>query len=172
MRLTLDVTDAKGVLACIANEIAAAGGNIISVATFQSPAAAKRIIYVKVTGASKEQILERLTCAGAKVLDAHEISEAGYMPRIVDERARPFEAVLARPCRSRYRAGLNASPARVNLSVRRLHTLLSGRRLGWASVLTPRAGDRIIWLMKRVVIIGAGLGGLRWPCGCGGPVSA
>jgi acetoin utilization protein AcuB len=93
IRLTLDVTDTKGALAGIANEIAAAGGNIISVATFDSPAVAKLIVMLKVTGASKEQILARLESTGVKVLDAHEVSETGYTPRIVDERARPFEAV-------------------------------------------------------------------------------
>jgi acetoin utilization protein AcuB len=90
LRLTLDVTDSRGVLAVIASEIASANGNIISVATFQSPMAAQRILSVKVTGAPKETLLKRLEATGAKVLAAEEVSAAGYTPKIVDERAQPF----------------------------------------------------------------------------------
>lgn len=93
IRLTLDVTDAKGVLACVAGAIADGGGNIISVASFESRDAGKLMLTVKVMGATKEQILENLTCAGVKVVHVHETAGPGYMPRIVDERARPFEAV-------------------------------------------------------------------------------
>ena len=93
IRLMLGVSDTKGVLACIAGEIAASGGNIISVATFQAPDTSRLILTMKVVGATKQQVLDGLTCTGAVVLDAHEVSEGGYVPRIVDERARPFEAV-------------------------------------------------------------------------------
>ncbi|MDO9066791.1 MAG: CBS domain-containing protein, partial [Chloroflexota bacterium] len=58
LRLTLDVTEGKGVLAMIASEITRAGGNILSVATFQAPDATQRIVYVKVTGAAKEALLK------------------------------------------------------------------------------------------------------------------
>ena len=92
LRLTLDVTEGKGVLAVIASEITRAGGNILSVATFQAPDAAKRIVYVKVTGASKEALLKGLEASGAKVMDAQEVAPGGYAPTILDGRQKSFGA--------------------------------------------------------------------------------
>lgn len=93
IRLTLDLSDAKGVLAGIAAAIAEAGGNITSAATFESSSAAKTILTAKVTGAGRDEILKKLSVTGTRVLDAQEVSAEGYRPRIVDERARPFESV-------------------------------------------------------------------------------
>ncbi len=93
LRLTLDVTEGKGVLATIASEIAKAGGNILSVATFQSADARQRIIYVKVTGAPKEGLLKGLAAAGAKVMDSQEVAPGGYTPTILDGREKVFGAV-------------------------------------------------------------------------------
>jgi acetoin utilization protein AcuB len=89
LRLTLDVTEGKGVLAGIAGEIARAGGNILSVASFQAPDADQRIVYVKVTGAAKEDLLNGLEAAGARVLDAQEVAPGGYAPTILDGRQKP-----------------------------------------------------------------------------------
>jgi acetoin utilization protein AcuB len=93
LRLTLDVTEGKGVLAVIASEITKAGGNILSVATFQAPEAAQRIVYVKVTGAAKAALLKALESAGAKVIDAQEVAAGGYTPIVLDGRSKSFGAV-------------------------------------------------------------------------------
>jgi acetoin utilization protein AcuB len=92
LRLTLDVTEGRGVLAVIASEITRAGGNILSVATFQAPDATQRIVYVKVTGADKVSLLKGLEAAGAKVMDAQEVAPGGYSPVILDGRTKSFGA--------------------------------------------------------------------------------
>jgi acetoin utilization protein AcuB len=83
LRLTLDVTERKGELASIAGEIAKQDGNIISVATFSGRNATDRIITVKVTGASKEPLLKGLEAKGVKVLNAIDMTEGGYAPKII-----------------------------------------------------------------------------------------
>jgi len=83
LRLTLDVSEKKGVLAGIANEIVKENGNILSLATFSGKNATDRIITVKVTGAPKEALLKGLESQGVKVLNAIEISEHGYEFRII-----------------------------------------------------------------------------------------
>lgn len=90
LRLTLDVTEEKGALARIANEIVKENGNILSMATFSGTDATDRIITVKVAGAPKEALLTGLESQGVKVLNAIEISERGYEFRIVDDKTRPF----------------------------------------------------------------------------------
>jgi len=90
LRLTLDVTEKKGALAGIANEIVKENGNILSMATFSGKDATDRIIMVKVAGAPKEALLKGLESQGVTVLNAIEISERGYEFRIIDENTRPF----------------------------------------------------------------------------------
>ena len=90
LRLTLDVTEGKGALAAIANEIAREDGNIISLATFSGKDADDRIVTVKVSGASREGLLKGLETGSVKVLNAVEVTEGGCAPRIVDEKRRPF----------------------------------------------------------------------------------
>src|SRR5512138_185365 len=58
LRLTLDVTEGKGVLAALATEICKHNGMILSLATFGGLDASDRIITVKVTDAPKEQLLK------------------------------------------------------------------------------------------------------------------
>jgi acetoin utilization protein AcuB len=82
LRLTLDVTERKGELAAIAGEIAKHNGNIISVATFSGRNCSDRIITVKVTGAPKEPLVKDLEAHGVKVLNAKDITEGGYAPKI------------------------------------------------------------------------------------------
>ncbi len=82
LRLTLDVTERKGELAAIAGEIANHNGNIISVATFSGRNASDRIITIKLTGAPKEPLLKDLESHGVKVLNAIDITEGGYTPKI------------------------------------------------------------------------------------------
>lgn len=93
LRLTLDVTEGKGALAAIANEIAREDGFIISLATFSGKDASDRIITVKVNGAPKEGLLKGLESNSVKVLNAMDVTEGGYIPRIIDEKTRPFVEV-------------------------------------------------------------------------------
>jgi acetoin utilization protein AcuB len=86
LRLTLDVTEKKGVLASIAKEIAHQGGNIISVATFSGRDTTDRIITVKVVGASKEPLLKSLETACVTVLNAVDMTEGGYTPVIINDK--------------------------------------------------------------------------------------
>jgi acetoin utilization protein AcuB len=92
MRLTLDVTEGKGVLAGLAGEIARVGGNILSIASFQASDATRRIVYVKVTGADKQALLKGMESAGAKVMDAQEVAPGGYAPTILDGRQKTLGA--------------------------------------------------------------------------------
>lgn len=89
LRLTLDVTEGKGALAAIANEIAREDGNIMSLATFSGMGVGDRIITVKVDGAPKEGLLKGLETNSVKVLNAIDVTEEGYIPRIIDEKTRP-----------------------------------------------------------------------------------
>lgn len=93
LRLTLDVTEGKGVLAAISSEIARENGNIVTLATFQGKDPRERIITVKVTDVQKESIVKGLEATGAKVLNVIEVTGNGYQPRIVDEKARPFAGI-------------------------------------------------------------------------------
>jgi acetoin utilization protein AcuB len=86
LRLTLDVTEKKGVLAAIATEIAKQNGNIISVATFSGRNANDRIITVKIVGAPKESLLKSLETACVKVLNAIDMTEGGYAPTIIERK--------------------------------------------------------------------------------------
>ena len=83
LRLTLDVTERKGELAALANEIAKHNGNIITLATFSGKNASDRIITVKVTDAPKEALLKDLEDNGIKVLNAIDMTEGGYTPTII-----------------------------------------------------------------------------------------
>lgn len=93
LRLTLDVTEGKGVLAAISSEIAKENGNIVTLATFQGKEPGERIITVKVTDVQKESIVKGLEATGAKVLNVIDVTGNGYQPKIVDERTRPFAEV-------------------------------------------------------------------------------
>jgi len=88
LRLTLDVTEKKGMLAAIAKEIAKQNGNILSVATFSGKNATDRIITIKVVDAPKESLLKSLETACVKVLNAVDMTEGGYAPRIIDRKTR------------------------------------------------------------------------------------
>ena len=89
LRLTLDVTEGKGVLAAIANEILRNNGNILSLATFFCKDETERIITVKVTEAPKEALLEGLNAAGVKVLNTIDMPIGGYIARMIDEKTKP-----------------------------------------------------------------------------------
>ncbi len=93
LRLTLDVTEGKGVLASIANEIVRNNGNILSLATFFCKDENERIITVKVTDAPKEPLLEGLEATGIRVLNAIDMTNGGYVPVVIDGKTRPFVEV-------------------------------------------------------------------------------
>ncbi len=93
LRLTLDVTEGKGVLASIANEIVKHNGNILSLATFFCKDEKERIITVKVTDAPKTSLLEGLEATGIRVLNAIDMTNGGYVPAVIDGKARPFVKV-------------------------------------------------------------------------------
>jgi acetoin utilization protein AcuB len=84
LRLTLDVTEGKGVLAVIANEIVRHNGNIISLATFFCKDASERIITVRVTDTPTEPLLAGLEGKSIHVLNAIDMSNGGYEPRIIE----------------------------------------------------------------------------------------
>ena len=86
--LTLDVTEEKGVLAAIAAEIAKHDGNIVSLATFSGRDSDDRIVTAKVTGAPKDALLKSLEEARVKVLNAVDMTESGYVPLIIDQKAK------------------------------------------------------------------------------------
>jgi len=77
------VTERKGELAAIANEIAKLNGNIVTLATFSGKNASDRIITVKVTDVPKEALLKDLEANGVKVLNAIDMTEGGYTPTII-----------------------------------------------------------------------------------------
>ena len=77
------MTERKGELAAIADEIAKQNGNIITLATFSGRNASDRIITVKVTDAPKEALLKDLEANGVKVLNAIDMTEGGYTPTII-----------------------------------------------------------------------------------------
>jgi len=93
LRLTLDVTEGKGVLAAIANEIVKHNGNILSLATFFCKDQRERIITVKVTDAPKEPLLEGMEARGIRVLNAVAMTNGGYAPMVIDGKTRPFVKV-------------------------------------------------------------------------------
>lgn len=90
LRLTLDVTEGKGVLASIANEIVRNGGNILTLATFFCKDETERVITVKVTDAAKEPLLAGLKATGVTVLNVIDMTNGGFAPQVVDGKTRPF----------------------------------------------------------------------------------
>lgn len=93
LRLTLDVTEGKGVLAAIANEIVKHNGNILTLATFFCKDKQERIITVKVTDVPKEPLLAGMEAKGIRVLNAVDMTNGGYVPVVIDGKTRPFVTV-------------------------------------------------------------------------------
>jgi acetoin utilization protein AcuB len=89
LRLTLDMSEGKGVLAVIANEIIKHSGNIVSLATFFCKDAGERIITLRVTDAAQEPLLEGLEAKNIHVLNALDMTNGGYVPRIIDAKTTP-----------------------------------------------------------------------------------
>jgi acetoin utilization protein AcuB len=89
LRLTLDMSEGKGVLAVIANEIVRHSGNIVSLATFFCKDAGERIITVRVTDAAQAPLLEGLEAKSIHVLNALDMTNGGYIPQIIDAKTVP-----------------------------------------------------------------------------------
>lgn len=73
LRLTLEVPSGRGVLANMAQQIFELGGNIISVGTFPVPDPKLDGLVIKVSGVSKEQLVETLEKLGDHVVDVREV---------------------------------------------------------------------------------------------------
>jgi acetoin utilization protein AcuB len=89
LRITLDMSEGKGVLAAIANEIVKQNGNIVSLATFFCKDAGERIITLRVTDAVKESLLDGLEARNIHALNALDMTNGGYVPRVIDARSTP-----------------------------------------------------------------------------------
>jgi acetoin utilization protein AcuB len=89
LRLTLDVTEGKGVLASITDHITRQNANIVSLSTFFCRDESERIIMVKVSDALPEPLISDLKTTGLQVLDAHDMTNGGYEPRLVDGKTKP-----------------------------------------------------------------------------------
>jgi acetoin utilization protein AcuB len=72
-RLTMLVPDQKGVLATITREIAEMGGNIISLGTFVGDDPTNRLITVKVSEASRDELVSAMEASGMEIVDVREI---------------------------------------------------------------------------------------------------
>ncbi|MBN1642215.1 MAG: CBS domain-containing protein [Anaerolineae bacterium] len=76
VRLTLLVPEQRGELAEIASAIAATGGNVIALGTFQGSDPSSRLLTIKVTGASRTALIDALRALEVEVLDARECLQA------------------------------------------------------------------------------------------------
>ena len=73
LRLTLDVPSRGGVLATLSKAIYDLGGNIMSVGSMDQGSDDRRRLLIKVSGVSKEQLVETLEALDDHVLDAREV---------------------------------------------------------------------------------------------------
>ena len=89
MRLVLDMSEGKGVLAVIANEIVKQGGNIVSLATFFCKDVEERIITLRTTDAARGPLVDGLEAHNIRVLNAMDMTNGGYVPRIIDAKTTP-----------------------------------------------------------------------------------
>jgi len=72
VRLTLLVPEKRGELLEIAHAIAGLGGNIVALRTFQGEDMSNGLLTIKVTGASRQALVEAMETLGLRVLDARE----------------------------------------------------------------------------------------------------
>jgi acetoin utilization protein AcuB len=69
LRVMVRVPESKGALARLADAIARAGGNIITLGTFHDRSEATRMLLVKVSGVTPEALEQALTAIGDQVVD-------------------------------------------------------------------------------------------------------
>ncbi|MCD6289607.1 MAG: CBS domain-containing protein [Anaerolineae bacterium] len=73
VRLTLEVSDRRGLLADLTSAIAGIGGNIISLGTFSSDQPGLALITVKVADVTEQGLLEAISHIEGKVIDIRTI---------------------------------------------------------------------------------------------------
>ena len=73
LRLMLDVPSRGGVLATLSRAIHDLGGNILSVGSMDFGTDDRRRLLIKVSGVSKDQLVETLEALDDHVLDAREV---------------------------------------------------------------------------------------------------
>jgi acetoin utilization protein AcuB len=81
VRVTVEVPEGKGVLAAVTGAISDAGGNIVSLATFQGRDPTHRYLTMKVQDMSEDAIAAALGPSGT-IVDMQQLSE-GYVPTIL-----------------------------------------------------------------------------------------
>jgi len=69
VRMTLLVPEGKGKLAEIARAITDAGGNIITLGTFQGEDLSNRLLMIKIDGVPQETLTAKMSEIGARVVD-------------------------------------------------------------------------------------------------------
>jgi acetoin utilization protein AcuB len=74
IRLTLLVPERKGELLAIVQSIVELGGNIVSLGTFLGEDLSNRLLTVKVSEASQQDLVDKMSEIGAKVIDARTCS--------------------------------------------------------------------------------------------------
>jgi len=73
LRLTLEVSEKKGVLSMLSSTILGLGGSIESVGSFYGKVAGERGLVVKVRDVSKAQLVDTLEALGDHVVDARDV---------------------------------------------------------------------------------------------------
>jgi acetoin utilization protein AcuB len=73
IRLTMLVPEEKGMLATITHDIAEMGGNIISLGTFVGEDPTNRLIAIKVSEVSQDELVSAMEALGMEIVDAREI---------------------------------------------------------------------------------------------------
>lgn len=73
VRLTLLCPDQRGELAALTSAVMESGGNVVSLGTFWGEDATTAIITMKVSGAGKDEILEKVKPHVLEVIDAREV---------------------------------------------------------------------------------------------------
>jgi len=85
VRIVVRLPEVKGELAKVTAKIAELGGNIISLAVFQSSDVQHREVTVKVQEAKREDLVAALEKTGAQIVDVREIT-AEYQPQLISSR--------------------------------------------------------------------------------------
>ncbi len=72
LRLTMLVPEEKGMLANLTNEIAAMGGNILALVTFQGEDPTNRMVTVKVSDVDGDKLVAIMEALGMEIVDVRE----------------------------------------------------------------------------------------------------
>jgi acetoin utilization protein AcuB len=72
VRLTMLIPEEKGMLATVTLEIAALGGNILALGTFQGEDPTNRLVTVKVAGVPREKLAAIMEALGMEIVDVRD----------------------------------------------------------------------------------------------------